>query len=144
MQLDIFGASETEAVNETVAPVIKSGSIVQPEAAMIDMALKNGDLALVVKILNRLNTDAAWRVLLNAGFAVTSRKRNELMLNVQKDLVEASRLKMTGFELRAHREKMREAIIDNGGIENDRGTIQAKSVPERDGGDRDTGIEFIG
>lgn len=105
MQLDLFGATREEATQETAPPIItNAGAWRHPETEAFDAALRTGSLINVVAILNKLKTDAAAKVLLASGFAVTTMKdRAQLMKDVQPQLMAAVRLKMTGHELHDHR-----------------------------------------
>ena len=101
MQLDLFGATREEATQDTAPPVLaQEGTWRPPEALAFDAALRSGSLINVVAILNKLKTEAAAKVLLASGFAVTTMKdRAQLM----KELMAAVRLKVTGSELHEHR-----------------------------------------
>ncbi|HIH2745180.1 TPA: Eco57I restriction-modification methylase domain-containing protein [Burkholderia lata] len=134
MQLDLFGATREEATQETAPPIItNAGAWRHPETEAFDAALRTGSLINVVAILNKLKTEAAAKVLLASGFAITTMKdRAQLMKDVQAQLVAAVRLKMTGHELRDHREKQqaeqataREALESGTLINNSQGPQEA-------------------
>jgi N12 class adenine-specific DNA methylase/predicted RNA methylase len=106
MQLDMFGATETSATHEAAPPVISGGAWVPPEALAFDAALRRGSLGDAIGILNQLKVNAASRVLLASGFAVGDvSNRANMIAGVQSDIVAASRLRLTGMELRAARLK---------------------------------------
>lgn len=104
MQLDLFGATREEATQDTAPPVLaQEGTWRPPEALAFDAAMRSGSLINVVAILNKLKTEAAAKVLLASGFAVSTMKdRAQLMKDVQPQLMAAVRLKMTGSELHEH------------------------------------------
>jgi len=140
MQFDFF-SNEAVAINGNSPPMVVDGVLRLPETALFEMALRNGDLSQALKIINRLNTTSAWKVLLGAGFTVTSNKnRVELMSGVQKDLIEASRLKLTGYELRKHKENtlflannINSPTIVGKETENDNSNdLQSESLSNRD------------
>ena len=101
MQLDMFGATGVEATRDASPPVLAAdASWRSPEALAFEAALRSGSLVNVVAILNKLKTEAAAKVLLLSGFGVTTMKdRVKLMKDVQRDLIAAARLGMTGHDL---------------------------------------------
>ncbi|WP_304350878.1 N-6 DNA methylase [Comamonas testosteroni] len=108
MQLDMFGATSEEAVFPSGPPVLTmEGAWVSPEVIALNDALKSGSIIQVIAILNRLKTPAASVVLSSSGFATRGFSgRAAMMKHVQLDLLAACRLKMTGHELREHRDAL--------------------------------------
>jgi len=105
MQLDLFGATISSAVNEAAPPVMTQNGWRSPELLAFNAALKRGSLAEAITILNQLTLDAAGRVLLASGFTLAhSKNRKALMGYVQSDLVAAAGRGMTGHELRTFKE----------------------------------------
>ncbi|MGS0741105.1 Eco57I restriction-modification methylase domain-containing protein [Glaciimonas sp. GG7] len=101
MQLDMFGATEETTVNNTAPPIIINDAWLPPELIRFEEALGRRDLGSAIRQLNTLKTDAAARVLLGAGFAISSLKnRAQLMASVQRDIVEAARCGVNGHALR--------------------------------------------
>lgn len=101
MQLDIFGATEKSAIRDLAPLVVSSaGEWIPPETVAFNTALRGGSLGDAVAILNRLKDDAASRVLLASGFSISSSKRPALIADVQSELVDAARLRLTGMDLR--------------------------------------------
>lgn len=99
MQLEIFENINEDEVEVAAPPLIASDVIRVPEAELLNLALKGGDLANAVKVLNKLNLEDLMKVLLTAGFAIGhAPNRNKLILSVQKDLIAASNMKMTGYQ----------------------------------------------
>lgn len=104
MQLDLFGATASSATLEPAPPVMYAGAWMAPEGLAFDAALRRGDLGDAIAVLNRLNANAASRVLLASGFAIGSMdNRVSMMAGVQSDILAAARQRMTGHELRLFR-----------------------------------------
>lgn len=170
MQLDMFGATQETATRDASPPVLMANTQRRsPETIAFEAALRSGSLVSVVAILNGLKTAAAAKILLEAGFSVTTMKdRARLMKDVQRDLVAAARLKLTGHGLREQQRQeqvaqifsqpvqsatlINNSIQHNTSTEQDDGrTLQTRAVrgddgtPDRDHGDnRDLHREPLG
>lgn len=114
MQLDMFGASEQTAVNNTSPPVkTESGLWVAPDTLVFNDALHRGSLGDAIGTLNRLKLYSAIQVLLSSGFSISSSSnRGALMAGVQTQLLSAVKLKQTMFEIRDNEERSLAKSID--------------------------------
>lgn len=132
MQIDMFGGSSEEDAQPSSPPVIDSkGAWRGAEVVAFDAYLRSGDLAAAISLLKGLTTEAAARVLLESGFALTTMKnRPKMMADVQADLLAAARRKMTGHEWRAAKVQV---VSENEGASVGAGEL--KSASEQIGND---------
>lgn len=133
MQLDMFGATDKSAIQDSAPPVLTaSGAWVPPEAVALNAALTSGSLVDAIAILNQLKGQTLARVLLASGFSVSSGNRAAVIKVVQSDLVAATRLRLTGHQLFAYRaqERAQTGLAERPAQAAD--TSQAQALPIRD------------
>lgn len=107
LQFDLFAEhnGQGDAPSVDSPPMLAAGMWQLPETSAFVDALKRGALADSIAVLRRMKVDTAWKVLLEAGFTVTTAKTHgELLAPLQKDLMDAVQKRLNGHELRTARE----------------------------------------
>lgn len=116
LQFDLFGeqvGAEIRALAES-PPLMAVGKWQLPETAVFVDAMKRGALSDSISVIRRMKVDTAWKVLLEAGFTVTTaRTHSELLAPLQKDLMEAVQKRLSGHELRMARESEQAQIANS-------------------------------
>lgn len=115
LQFDLFGEQNgLGTVAITAPPMLSVGKWQLPETSVFVDALKRGALSDSIAVIRRMKVETAWKVLLEAGFTVTTGKtHSELLAPLQKDLMEAVQRRLSGHELRIAKEKEQSQVANS-------------------------------
>lgn len=134
MQIDMFGG-QGEDGNGGSPPMLGANGWRMPETEAFVLALQRRSLPMVLTMLNRMSVNTAWKVLLEAGFAVgTNGNRVALMASVERDLITATQQGITGHDVRKMQQASTRMENDVAPVAVDKGGMHGEGSDTRDNG----------